>query len=153
MPWSRVVVTAIVAGLMAAACSGGEGEGAGTTTRPATTSTESEFAASSRALPPADFSAEADGLVVVLNWAPPPRDARADRYSLYRDGVPHRSLPGSFTTFTDRDGVRPGESYSYEIASHVGESVSTRASATAEIPVPPLRAARLQGDSTSASGR
>jgi hypothetical protein len=130
--------------LLTTACMGDDEDASAPTTRPAATGAEETATTTARPLPPSDFAAEAASFSVELSWAHPPGDAEAERYALYRDGSILITMSGSEKTFTD-DSVVPGRQYVYEIEARSGDATSDRIPATAETPVPTLRAARLAG--------
>jgi hypothetical protein len=139
-----VAVLGVALTLLATACTGDEEDASAPTTRPATTGAEETATTTARPLPPSDFAAEAASFSVGLSWAHPPGDAETERYALYRDGSILSTMSGSENAFMD-DSVVPGRQYVYEIEARSADAISDRISATAETPVPPLRAARLAG--------
>lgn len=136
-----VSIALVGAALTASGCMGGGGDEAATTSAapPATSTAEEEPPAP---LPPSDFAADATPFEVVLTWEPPPADVQ--RFELFRDGASLAIVTGSTTSFTDED-VTPGQAYAYQIAAQAGEQVTERVNADVVTPVPPLRAARLDG--------
>jgi hypothetical protein len=139
----RLAGVGAAAVLLASACTGGDGEEAGTTTitRPATTSTG---AAPTEIPAPADFTAEAAAFAVVLSWTPPAGEVEAERFTIYRDGALLSGVQASDSSFTDHD-VVPGRRYSYEIVAAAGDLVSDSVTVDARTRVPPLRTARVAG--------
>ena len=78
----------------------------------------------------------------MLTWEPPTEDV--ERFELFRDGARLATQSGSASSYTDDD-VVPGQVYDYQIAAATDELVTTRVNVSTETPVPPLRAARLEG--------
>ena len=134
-----VSIVLVVAGLAAGCMGGGGDEAATTASAPQASSTPAEPPAPE---PPSSFTAEATPFEVVLTWNPPAEEVQ--RFEIFRDGAPLATQSGSSTSYTDVD-VVPGQAYDYQIASATGEVETERVSADAETPVPPLRAARLDG--------
>jgi hypothetical protein len=100
---------------------------------------------SAEVLPPEGFSASPDGFSVVLSWSAPTNSARIVGYELSRDGRFLESIEPEGTTFTDFD-VKPGRSYSYAMRSK-GQGMTSEPVATdVKIRIPPIKAARLEGD-------
>ena len=132
-------IVLVVSGL-AAGCMGGDGEEAGPSASApqATTAVEEPPAPE----PPSSFAAEPAPFEVVLTWEPPTEDV--ERFELFRDGARLATQSGSASSYTDDD-VVPGQVYDYQIASATDELVTTRVNVSTETPVPPLRAARLEG--------
>jgi hypothetical protein len=129
-----VAILLIAASFSLAACdSGGEDKASRTDASPP------------KLLPPAGFSGAADGFNVVLSWSAPSGSAKIIGYEIRRDGSLLRSVSSDETTLTDAD-VRPGKAYTYEIRSRGNGAVSEAASTDVEIAVPPLSAARVEGD-------
>ena len=116
-----------------AACDSGGEESAPTSTAP------------TEVLPPEGFTAAPDGFSVVLTWSPPDSSATIVGYDLSRDGKFLESLDPDETTFTDFD-VKPGSSYSYALRSKGRVKSSLPVATDVKIKVPPLKAARLEGD-------
>ena len=135
-----LVVVASAAAFLAAGCMGDDE----TATKREQTSAEKSTTTTAQMPPPSDFAAKPAGLSVELSWSPP--SEAVETFALYRDGTSLARLPGARTTYTDTGDVRPGRTYSYEIEAHAGEAVSQRVSVSVEVPTPPLRAARLEGD-------
>lgn len=132
-------IVLVVSGL-AAGCMGGDGEEAGpSASAPQTTTAVKEPPAPE---PPSSFTAEAAPFEVVLTWEPPTEDV--ERFELFRDGAPLATRSGSASSYTDDD-VDPGRAYDYQIAAATDELITTRVNVSTETPVPPLRAARLEG--------
>ena len=132
-------IVLVVSGL-AAGCMGGNGEEAGpSASAPQTTTAVKEPPAPE---PPSSFTAEAAPFEVVLTWEPPTEDV--ERFELFRDGAPLATRSGSASSYTDDD-VDPGRAYDYQIAAATDEVITTRVSVSTETPLPPLRAARLEG--------
>jgi hypothetical protein len=96
-------------------------------------------------LPPAGFSGAADGFSVVLSWSAPSGGAKIVGYEVRRDGSLLRSVSSDETTLTDTD-VRPGKAYTYEIRARGKGAISEAVSTQVKIEVPPLSAARVEGD-------
>lgn len=116
-----------------AACdSGGEAE-----TRGATTTVE--------LLPPSGLTATADGFSVELDWSAPSGGAEVLGYEVRRGGSVLEVLSRTSTSLTDDD-VRPGKEYTYEVRAQGKGKFSEPASAEVKIKVPPLTAARVEGD-------
>jgi hypothetical protein len=92
---------------------------------------------------PEDFEARASAFRVVLGWTAP---ERAEGYRIFRDGVAlTQGVLASDSTYAD-DTVVPGKRYVYEIeALGANDALSVRSSVSTTTPVPPLRAARLEG--------
>jgi hypothetical protein len=134
-----VSIVLVVAGLAAGCMSGGGDEAAPTASAPQAGSTPAEPPAPE---PPSSFTVEATPFEVVLAWDPPPEEV--ERFEIFRDGRFLATQSGASTSYTDDD-VVPGQAYEYEIGSATGEVETERVSADAETPVPPLRAARLEG--------
>lgn len=131
-------IVLVVSGL-AAGCMGGDGEEAGpSASAPQATSTAGPPAPE----PPSSFAAEPAPFEVVLTWEPPTEDV--ERFELFRDGARLATQSGSASSYTDDD-VVPGQVYDYQIASATDELVTTRVNVSTKTPVPPLRAARLEG--------
>jgi hypothetical protein len=93
--------------------------------------------------PPSSFTAKPAALRVVLTWEAP-AGLVVGGYALFRDGSGLISLDGSTTTFVDED-VAPGQDYTYEIESRLGDQASERISVDTETRVPPVGEARLEG--------
>jgi hypothetical protein len=116
-----------------AACDSGGEESSPTTTAP------------TEVLPPEGFSAAPDGFSVVLTWSAPAGSARIVGYDLSRDGKFLESIDPEETTFTDFD-VKPGKSYSYAMRSKGRGKTSEPVATDVKVRIPPLKAARLEGD-------
>jgi hypothetical protein len=129
-----LVALLLAASLALAACDSG-GESSGTATAPA------------KVLAPEGFSGTAMGLSAVLTWSAPTDSAQIVGYEVTRNGELLESVDPTKTTLTDFD-VRPGKSYAYEIRSKGVGQLSEPAITDVEIRVPPLSAARLEGDFT-----
>jgi hypothetical protein len=115
------------------ACDSGGGESGPTSSTPP------------KILPPEGFTASPDGFSVVLSWSAPTGSAKIVGYEIRRNGKPLEAVSGGETTLTDFD-VGPGHTYTYEIRSRAPRGFSDPLSTDARIAVPPLRAARLEGD-------
>lgn len=132
-------IVLVVSGL-AAGCMGGDGEEAGPSASAPQATTAAEEPPAPE--PPSSFTAEAAPFEVVLTWELPTEDVQ--RFELFRDGAPLATRSGSASSYTDDD-VVPGQVYDYQIAAATDELVTTRVNVSTETPVPPLRAARLEG--------
>ena len=129
--WLMILLLAVP--LPIAACdSGGEGE-----TRGATTTVE--------LLPPSGLTATAHGFRVELDWTPPSGGAEVLGYEVRRGRGVLEVLPQTSTSLTDDD-LRPGKKYTYEVRTRGKGNFSEPASAEVRIKVPPLKAARVEGD-------
>ncbi|HXV32770.1 MAG TPA: hypothetical protein VD769_02075 [Gaiellaceae bacterium] len=138
----KTLATVLVgAALAVSGCMGSDEDEAATTSAapPATSTAEAEPPAPPK---PSGFTADAAPFEVVLTWEAPSADVQ--RFELFRDGASLAIVTGSTTSFTDED-VTPGQAYAYQIAAQAGELVSERVNADAVTPVPPLRAARIDG--------
>jgi hypothetical protein len=136
-----VVVVGIVAGIMAS--SGGE-ETVALASSPTTPASPTE---ASPPLAPVGFHAEAGSspFEVNLSWLAPSGGAEVTGYRLFRGTAHVASLPASVTEYTDAS-VTPGQSYTYHLESLNGVSlVSDQVSAQIDVPLPPLKDARLEG--------
>ena len=128
-----LMIFLLAAPLSVAACdSGGEAE-----TRGATTTAE--------LLPPSGLTATADGFSVELDWSPPSGGAEVLGYEVRRGRSVLEIVSRTSTSLIDDD-VRPGKKYTYEVRARGKGKVSEPASAAVRIKVPPLRAARIEGD-------
>jgi hypothetical protein len=134
-----MVAFVVVAGIIAVAvASGGGGK---------TTSAKPGPAASPNVGPPLGLAGAADtgSIGVTLTWSAPTVKTEILGYLVYRQGTQIASVPADTTTYTDTN-VTPGEVYTYGVVTRgTGILRSDRASATVEIPVPALTAARLEG--------
>lgn len=129
-----VAILLIAAPFPLAACeSGGEDKASRTDASPP------------KLLPPAGFSGAADGFSAVLSWSAPSGGAKIIGYEIRRDGSLLRSVTSGETTLTDTD-VRPGKAYTYEIRARGKGAISEAVSTDVKIAVPPLSAARVEGD-------
>jgi hypothetical protein len=128
--WVAILLVAIPIPL---ACNSGGEESGPTSSAP------------TKVLPPDGFSASPDGFSVVLSWSAPTGSAKIVGYEVRRNGTPLEAVSADETTLTDFD-VGPGHSYTYEIRSHGPSGFSDPLSTDAKIAVPPLRAARLEGN-------
>jgi hypothetical protein len=81
----------------------------------------------------------------VLSWSAPTGSAKIVGYEVRRNGTRLEAVSAGETTLTDFD-VGPGQTYTYEIRAHGPSGFSDPLSTDARIAVPPLRAARLEGD-------
>jgi hypothetical protein len=129
--WLAVLLVAAPSSMTA--CDSGGGDSSATATATATV------------LPPEGLSGTAKGLSVVLKWSAPPDSAEVVGYEVKRNGEPLESVGVEETTLTDLD-VRPGQSYTYELRSLGVGQASEPAMTDVAIRVPPLAAARLEGD-------
>lgn len=96
-------------------------------------------------LPPAGFSATADGFSVHLSWSADPASAKIEGYEIRKNGHALTSPPESSTSYTDTE-VRPGKKYAYEIRSKGVSATSEPVTDEVKIKTPPLADARLEGD-------
>jgi hypothetical protein len=128
--WLAILLVAIP---MPLACDSGAEESGPTSSAP------------TKILSPEGFSAAPEGFSVVLSWSAPTGSAKIVGYEVRRNGKPLEAISADETTLTDFD-VGPGRSYTYEIRSHGPGGFSDPLSTDARIAVPPLRAARLEGD-------
>jgi len=98
-------------------------------------------------LPPAGFSATADGFSVHLSWSADPASAKIEGYEVRKNGRLLVSPSASSTSYTDTE-VRPGKTYSYEIRSRdvTKDKASEPVTDEVKIRTPPLADARLEGD-------
>ena len=108
------------------------------------TGTESGGATTVSVGPPSDLEAKAILATVRLRWSPPAEGPSVEGYGIYRKGSLLQGVTGGQTTFTD-DEVKPGKTYTYEVRARAGGAVSEPASVEVDVPVPPLKAARLIG--------
>ena len=129
-----LIILLVVAPFPLAACDSGGGEAE---TRGATTSEE--------LLPPSGVTAKAKRFSVELTWTAPSGGAEVSGYEVRRGDSVLRVLSASSTTLTDDD-VRPGRKYTYEVRARGMGKYSDPVSAEVRIKVPPLKAARIEGD-------
>jgi hypothetical protein len=101
--------------------------------------------------PPADLVGRVRIVKVRLSWKAPMSGAALQGYGVYRNGELLEGMSASELTFTDDD-VRPGKDYTYEVRARGSGAVSEPASVRVEVPVPPLKMARLVGDFAVTSG-
>lgn len=130
----RFMFLLVATALVLAACDTGGGDEAGPTET-----------AKPKLTAPTGFTATPEGFTVTLSWTPPSGGPEVDGYDVYRDGSKLQSVAAAETTFTD-DRVTPGKAYTYEIRARSKAQMSPAASADVEIKVPPLSAARVEGD-------
>jgi hypothetical protein len=96
-------------------------------------------------LPPSGLTATAQGFSVELDWTAPAGGAEIIGWEVRRGDSVLRVLSTSATSLTDDD-VRPGKKYTYEVRARGGGDYSEPATADVRIKVPPLKAARVEGD-------
>ncbi len=95
-------------------------------------------------LPPAEFTAETNGLSTKLKWKVDSKSVKPDRFRLFRDGEEIMNLSGKTTEFEDPD-LAPGKEYRYELQAERGERHSDRAGAEVAMAALTLADARLDG--------
>jgi hypothetical protein len=128
----------VACAILVAGCdSGGGGNTTGTGTGTGATTAESVPA-------PGDLEAAPRGVSVQLRWTAP-TGGSVQGYGIYRDGELLQGIPATTTEFMDEE-VRLDRTYTYEVRARAGGAVSEPVSAEVEVPVPPLKTARVVGD-------
>jgi len=82
---------------------------------------------------------------VTLSWTAPTGDTRILGYKIFRDDLEIAAVPGDTTTYTDPN-IFPGKVFTYHVVTRGDGTVeSERVSTQANVPTPPLSAARVAG--------
>jgi hypothetical protein len=129
-----LIILLLAAPLPLGACDSGGGEAE---TRAATTAQE--------LLPPVGLSAQAEGFRVELDWTAPSGGAEIIGYEVRRGDSVLQVLSPTSTSLVDAK-VRPGKKYTYEVRARGRGDYSEPVTAGVRIKVPPLKAARVEGD-------